>query len=103
MKERVYCAAIWYKQYNREGALLPDNITTGIVIRGKRHADCILNFNNLTGLRSVQFGENSCGEFEEGFITNQNRFVGREEAAILAFEAGQIKEIKQKLYSEDIY
>ena len=39
----------------------------------------------------------------QGFITNTDRFVDREEASKIAFESGQTKELKKRLYSEDIY
>jgi hypothetical protein len=39
----------------------------------------------------------------QGFLTNTDRFVEREEAAQIAFEAGQIKQHKIVLYSEDLY
>jgi len=39
---------------------------------------------------------------EQGFVAEDGRFVGREEAAQLAFEAGQIPEPKKMLFSEDI-
>lgn len=38
-----------------------------------------------------------------GFITTQNRFVDREEAAEIAFSAGQIASPKTELHSEDLY
>jgi hypothetical protein len=38
----------------------------------------------------------------QGFITDTGEFVGREEAAEIAFECGQIKEPKKVLFSEDI-
>lgn len=39
----------------------------------------------------------------QGFLTTQNRFVDREEAAKIAYSAGQIASPKTKLYSEDLY
>ena len=54
----------------------------------------------LTGLRSV---DGEVGEYEQGFLTNKNRFVGREEAAIIAFDAKQIEQEKKTLFSEDLY
>jgi hypothetical protein len=43
------------------------------------------------------------GAHEQGFVTTDGRFVGREEAARLAFERGQIKEPKATLFSEDVW
>lgn len=52
---------------------------------------------------SVLRTEDCVGEYEQGFLTNKNRFVGREEGAIIAFDANQIDEEKQTLFSEDLY
>ena len=38
----------------------------------------------------------------QGFVTECGKFVGRTEAARIAFEAGQIPERKDCLYSEDL-
>lgn len=40
---------------------------------------------------------------EQGFLTNDNLFVNRIVASEIAYEAGQIKELKKRLYSEDLY
>jgi hypothetical protein len=40
---------------------------------------------------------------EQGFLADDGRFVGREEAAKIAFEAGQIPEPKGWLFSEDVF
>jgi hypothetical protein len=39
---------------------------------------------------------------EQGFLTDTGEFVGRKEAAEIAFNSGQIKEKKDQLYSEDL-
>jgi hypothetical protein len=44
-----------------------------------------------------------CGEYEQGFLTSTNRFVSREEGGEIAFNAGQTKELKTRLYSEDLW
>jgi hypothetical protein len=110
IQERIYCAAIWYKDFNPKfslGLRNPENITEGVVILGHRHGDIIKNFGNLTGLRTVTNGENSCGEYVQGFLTNKNRFVDRKEAADIAVQANQIIDLgrfnQNHLYSEDIY
>ena len=58
---------------------------------------------SLTGLRTCEIGEDCAGESEQGFLTNKNRFVDREEAGQIAFNAGQTDELKRTLYSEDLY
>ena len=45
---------------------------------------------------------------QQGFIdykdsSKMKRFVSREDAAKIAFECGQIKELKDTLFSEDLY
>ncbi|MBQ2396244.1 MAG: hypothetical protein II304_04265 [Bacteroidales bacterium] len=44
-------------------------------------------------------------DYEFGFITDEKpmHFVDRQEAAKIAYEAGQISELKDNLYSEDLW
>jgi len=104
MNEYILCAAIWYKELPliKEGLANqnPINVHEGIVFCGHRHPHCMYSMSAITGKRSVI---TECGEYVQGFLTNKNRFVDREEGAIIAFDAGQIKEEKQTLYSEDLY
>ena len=39
----------------------------------------------------------------QGFVTSDDMFVEREEAGVIAFKAGQTKELKEILFSEDLY
>ncbi len=98
----ILCAAIWYKEITLKkviNGVLPKNCDRGLVVCGHRHGQCIWTVSSLTGLRT----EDATGEHEQGFLTSDNRFVTREEAAIIAFEAHQINEPKETLYSEDLY
>jgi hypothetical protein len=104
-KEYILSSAIWYKELPllkpevlRPRGFSPYNIDVGIVFCGWRHPNCIYQKVAITGLRDAESGEN-----EQGFLTSKNRFVSREEGAIIAFEANQIKEEKQTLYSEDLW
>jgi len=102
-EEYILCAAIWYKEIvlkKHFDNVLPKNCDKGLVVLGHRHGQCMWTMGALTGLRSV---EPEVGEYEQGFLTNTNRFVGREEAGLIAFTAGQTKEFKTTLYSEDLY
>jgi hypothetical protein len=54
-------------------------------------------------MRSVTNAVDGVGEYEQGFLTNTNRFVDRKEAGQIAFAAGQTEELKTTLYSEDLY
>ena len=104
MKEKILCSSIWYKDLPliREGLANqnPINVDRGIVFCGHRHPHCMYSMIAITGKRSVT---PEVGEYIQGFLTNKNRFVDRKEAAIIAFDAGQIEKQKQTLYSEDLY
>lgn len=105
-KEYILCAAIWYKEIPLKkiiNGVLPKNCDKGIVVTGHRHGQCMWTMGSLTGLRSVTNAEDGVGEYEQGFLTNTNRFVDREEGAKIAFESGQIKSPIKYLYSEDLY
>lgn len=105
-KEYILCAAIWYKDIPLKkvfDGVLPKNCDKGLVVSGHRHNHCMWVMGALTGLRSVTFADDGVGEHIQGFLTNTNRFVGREEAAQIAFDSGQIKQHNISLYSEDLY
>ena len=86
-KEYILCATNHYDDGEKQ-IHGPKNIESGFVICGRRHHNCISIF---------------VGEYEQGFLTNTNRFVDREEAAKIAFDYGQIKEETKRLFSEDLY
>lgn len=51
-----------------------------------------------------RFGDEMDPHMEaQGFYTSKGRFVGREEAAKIAYAAGQISSPTNKLFSEDLY
>lgn len=105
-KEYILCAAIWYQEIELKKDIpqvRPNNISRGIVVLGHRHGQCIWTMACLTGLRTCDVGEDCTGEHEQGFLTNTNRFIDRQEAAKIAYEAGQIKEELKTLYSENLY
>lgn len=110
IKEKIYCAAIWYHEIYPEHSLglrNPDNVGEGVVILGHRHGDIIKNVGNLLGKRTVENGEDSVGKYTQGFLTNKNRFVDRKEGAEIALKQNQIKDLGRfnpnHLYSEDLY
>ena len=102
--ERIYCAAIWYKDMPTP-KYKPINIETGLVVEGHRHADIIRTMVNLLGKRTCLVGEDCAGESEQGFVTNKNRFVNRVEEMEIAHTANQIisDTTFKELYSEDLY
>lgn len=78
----------------------------GMVICGLRHVHCIRTMFDTMGLRTVDISENASGPFTQGFLTNKNRFVNREEAYQIALQSGQISDIRphqQILFSEDLW
>lgn len=93
-KEEILCAAIWYD----DGVVYPHqeiyNIPSGFVICGYRH-------HNIIGA----FSKENTHKYKkkQGFLTSFGVFVDRREAAIVAYNSGQIKEKKKFLYSEDLY
>jgi hypothetical protein len=105
-KEYILCAAIWYKDIPLQKVIegvLPKNCDRGLVVLGHRHGQALWTMSSLTGLRTCTFGEDCSGEHEQGFLTNTNRFVDREEGGQIAFDAGQTKDLRTTLYSEDLY
>jgi hypothetical protein len=105
-KEYILCAAIWYKDIPLKKDIpqvLPKNCDRGLVVLGHRHGQCMWTMGSLTGLRSVENAEDGVGEYEQGFLTNTNRFVDREEGGQIAFDAGQTKDLRATLFSEDLY
>ena len=105
-KEYILCAAIWYKDIPLQKVIdgvLPKNCDRGLVVLGHRHGQCMWTMSSLTGLRSVTNAEDGVGEYKQGFLTNTNRFVDRKEGGQIAFDAGQTKDLRTTLFSEDLY
>lgn len=97
----VLCAGIWFnngKQYQHQ----PRNIDSGIVIAGRRHHNCFLTAFELNGKEKIK-GKLNERQSIQGFITSDDRFVDRKEGGQIAFEARQTKELKEMLFSEDLY
>lgn len=109
-KEYILCAAIWAKEIPLQKVIphvLPKNCDSGIVVLGHRHSQCIWTIGCLTGLRCVKNAPDGIGESIQGFLTNTNRFVDREEGFIIAKSSGQLNNrergASETLYSEDLY
>lgn len=109
MKERIICAAIWFDD-DKKHEHQPTNVDTGFVICGRRHPNCFATLAILMGkLSRLKYKERT-----QGFLTTENRFVDRTEAARIAFKSNQIINLNNskwidvnwstiKLYSEDLY
>lgn len=107
MNEKIICAAVWYKEIPIKKEIPtqstnPINCPTGLVFSGHRHGQCIYTKCSVTGLRDCESGENV-----QGFLTNKNRFVTREEGLTIALREDQVIDLSQvrgdRLFSEDLY
>jgi len=103
LPEQILCAAIWYKEVGTPHHNVV-NVDKGSVVCAHRHGHVIALMMNLTGLRTVTYAKDGVGEHIQGFLTNKNRFVDRQEAAKIAMAQGQCIDIgTDDLYSEDLY
>ncbi len=98
-KEYILCSAIYFNDRNKH-THQPKNIDKGFVVCGRRHHNCFATF-KATGLTKPERIERM--DEVQGFLTNTDRFVDREEGSKIAFNAGQTTELKNKLFSEDLY
>ena len=64
--------------------------------RPARHGDVLRSLHEMLEGRQVAPGV-------QGFIANDGRFLDRVTAAMVAFEAGQLSELKGELFSEDLW
>lgn len=97
--EYLLCSAIWFDDDIDTYVHQPRNIKTGFVVCGRRHHNCFTTVAMLMGIRKERLTK----EEVQGFLTNKDRFVNREEAAQIALASGQIKEPKKRLFSEDVW
>lgn len=108
-KEFILCAAYWCKDEEALGVKRPEvlrpkgispyNVDSGVVFCGWRHANVIYQIVSMAGKRMHEIGE-----YEDGFLTSDNRFVGREEAKQIAIKAGQVKpDFRGTIFSEDLW
>lgn len=97
-KPYIICAAVYFKN-GKKYVHQPINIKSGIVICGRMH-------HNIFPIMGMMFDRlEYLKNHETGFLTSDNRYVGREEAREIALAAGQITETRdpKDLYSEDLY
>ena len=92
---KIICAAIYFDD-GKNHVHQPKNIDKGFVICGRRHHNCFTTYSLIKNAKI-----NSANT--QGFLTDDDRFVNREEGMTIAFEAGQIPEKKMRLFSEDLY
>lgn len=111
MKEYILCAAIHFKDGNKHEHQ-PINIDSGYVVCGRRHHNCFVTHAIIKkgGIVPDKLLEVPSFESEQGFVTNLDRFVDRDEASKIASAAGQVKNNVQGwgskpriLFSEHLY
>lgn len=101
--ERIICSAIIYDD-GKYHAQEVGRVLSGIVIAGRRHANCYHTLELLVP------GANKSDKYptrdQQGFITSTGRYVDRKEAYIIAKAAGQCSlehDDIPELISEDLY
>ena len=93
--EYILCAAVHFRDEIKRKHQ-PRNIESGIVVCGRRHHNALMTL--------LEFAKEPKGEkVKQGFLTNQDRFVTRKEAAQLAYKCGQISKEQKTLFSEDLW
>jgi len=104
----IICSAIWFndgKKHNHQ----PKNIKSGFVIAGRRHHNCYSSFQSIGKSLGydktliVKKGVTLEERETQGFLTNTDLFVDRNRAGKIAFLANQTRELKTRLFSEDLY
>lgn len=100
MKPYILAAAIWYLDNYIKHENQPLNIKYGIVLAGRRHNSC------YSILKMINSNFNS-DDVISGFITSNNLFLIRSDAAQMAWNAKQllphITECPTYLISEMLY
>lgn len=96
---KILCAAIHFDD-GIPHISQPKNIKKGFVISGHRHHNCLHTLSFLVSKEQFIFLK---ANSVQGFLTDTNEFVTREEAAFIAKNAGQCKDNVTKLFSEDLY
>jgi hypothetical protein len=102
--EYIICAAIHYDDgiwYEHQ----PKNISTGIVVAGRRHHNSIMTVHILADMNLEKAKKFRAMKQTQGFLTSRDRFLNRQEAWVLAVEVGQIEadEKENTMFSEDLY
>ena len=71
------------------------------IICGKRHGDCFKNVSDF--MSADKWNQISNRTVIQGFLTDDNRFLNRQEAADYAYKYRQIKQAQDTLLSEDLW
>jgi hypothetical protein len=73
-----------------------------VIICGKRHGDC---FKNVSEFVSIEKWKEIIKDQKviQGFLTDENKFFDRKQAATYAYQCGQIDTWQDTLLSEDLW
>ena len=102
MIENIICSAVYVNDLKKH-VHQPSNIFIGYVVAGRRHHNCFATLQLISPDFSWKRFEN-----QQGFLTNTDRYVDREEAFLIARCARQIIDVidwneNSVLMSEDLY
>lgn len=100
--EYILCVAIHFKDGKRHEHT-PKNVGIGFVMCGRRHHNILTMLYELTPSEKRRNSLSKRSEHTQGFITSLDRFVDRNQAATIAFKAGQTKVDHATLMSEHLY
>lgn len=89
IQEYILSAANYYND-NIIHEHQPKNIEVGFVVCGRRHHNCINTFAQIASFPYNDYWNKIHNTEIQGFITNTNRFVNRQEAYKIAYESNQI-------------
>lgn len=86
-KNMIVCSAIKFSYNNYP-----------IIICGKRHGDCIKSMSDFSSIKIIDRKN-----IVQGFLTDDNKFLDRKQAALYAYQNGQVEELSETLISEDLW
>lgn len=100
--ERILCAAVWFQDIKDKKSIpiehrLPINCDRGVVVCGYRHHQCLYTMVAITGKSTHEVGDHV-----QGFLTDCNRFVNRQEGGEI-HRANGYSTMLDDLFSEDLY
>lgn len=97
-EQSILCSAIHFDD-NLSHEHQPKNIKTGFVLCGRRH------HNIFAQLKALGFDYKKKLDYKitQGFLTNTDEFVDRQEGGLIAFKSGQTRDYAETLMSEDLW
>ena len=106
-QERIICAAYRFKEGYRTPRMEEITAQDGTMVEEVYNEPYRGVFRMALGFRHpdilYKYGDVIDKSDTGGFMTSLGRYVDRQEAAKIAFAAGQIDREKNRLFSEDVY